>query len=197
MDLVFAGPLGAQLDQQALDQRAQQIADNLGVSLDNLVLTVRSAAFKDPGTRRQLYVSAGLDASSCQTGANVTLTTVTVAFSTGNETLEKLFIAALQAPVSNATIVTNADGVVFRSCSNSVTRSQRLVAVAPSPPSAPPPPFIATASINTYGTVLIGSAGIVTLLFGLCGQRLLGGTVRRRKEENEAQQNEAGESLLG
>ena len=155
----FSGPRGATLDQQALDERAQQIADQLGISTDDFTLSVDSALYTGYGPQRRgrkLYVSDPLVAQDCP--ANTTQLVVTVSFNTNNETLEKQFIAALRAPLSNATTLTTASGDTWTSCSNSVTRSRarccprrsrrrrrrrprsrprRLATMAPSPWEAP------------------------------------------------------------
>jgi len=194
--VVFGGPPSAVLDQQALDQRAQQIADQLGISTDDFTLMVLSESHSNAPERRarKLFISDQLRSEGCP--ANATQLVVTVRFNTNNETLEKQFIEALQAPLSNSTTLTTATGDTWRTCSNAVTSSKRLTRSAPSPPGAPPPPTITSVQLGSYGTVAMGSSFILLFCLGMCGQRALTPRIRRRQQEKRLREAEAGQSLL-
>jgi len=195
--VVFAGPPSEVLDQQALDQRARQIADQLGISTDDFTLRVLSESHSNAPERRarKLFVSDQLQSEGCP--ANATELVVTVRFNTNNETLEKQFIEALQAPLSNSTTLTTSTGATWRTCSNAVTRSKRLTRSAPSPPGAPPPPTITSVQLGSYGTVVMGSSFILLFFVGMCGQRALTPRIRRRQQEKRIREAEAGQSLMG
>lgn len=195
--MVFAGPPSEVLDQQALDQRARQIADQLGISTDDFTLRVLSESHSNAPERRarKLFVSDQLQSEGCP--ANATELVVTVRFNTNNETLEKQFIEALQAPLSNSTTLTTSTGATWRTCSNAVTRSKRLTRSAPSPPGAPPPPTITSVQLGSYGTVVMGSSFILLFFVGMCGQRALTPRIRRRQQEKRIREAEAGQSLMG
>ena len=195
--MVFAGPPSEVLDQQALDQRARQIADQLGISTDDFTLRVLSESHSNAPKRRarKLFVSDQLQSEGCP--ANATQLVVTVRFNTNNETLEKQFIEALQAPLSNSTTLTTSTGATWRTCSNAVTRSKRLTRSAPSPPGAPPPPTITSVQLGSYGTVVMGSSFILLFFVGMCGQRALTPRIRRRQQEKRIREAEAGQSLMG
>ena len=195
--MVFAGPPSEVLDQQALDQRARQIADQLGISTDDFTLRVLSESHSNAPERRarKLFVSDQLQSEGCP--ANATQLVVTVRFNTNNETLEKQFIEALQAPLSNSTTLTTSTGATWRTCSNAVTRSKRLTRSAPSPPGAPPPPTITSVQLGSYGTVVMGSSFILLFFVGMCGQRALTPRIRRRQQEKRIREAEAGQSLMG
>ena len=200
--MVFSGPSGSYLDEQALDQRRQQIADELGVSPDDIRLSVEHAPYSGARRalahaarpRRELFTSAPLNTSTCP-GGNTTQFIITVSFVTSDESFEKFFVETISAAISNATLLTTATGEVFRSCSNPVVESQRLVH-AYAPPNLPPIPYVTVAQINSYGTVLIGSAGFLTLFCGLCGQWCFAAGLQRRRKEKKAKTGDAGQSLL-
>jgi len=197
--VVFAGPPSEVLDQQALDQRAQQIAVQLGldISTANFTLRVLTGSHSNAPERRarKLFVSDQLQSEGCP--ANATQLVVTVRFNTNNETLEKQFIEALQAPLGNSTTLTTSTGATWRTCSNAVTRSKRLTRSAPSPPGAPPPPTITSVQLGSYGTVVMGSSFILLFFVGMCGQRALTPRIRRRQQEKRIREAEAGQSLMG
>lgn len=205
MDLIVSGPVDEELDQLALDERKQEVTDQLlgiGMSTDDFSLGVDQAPYQTAsrrkleteGYRRKFFESGPLNADACPVNASIILLSVTL--HTTNETLEKLLIEELKTPMSNATIFTTASGQIFRSCSAAVTMSSRIIVPAPSPPNFPPLPFIAQTTVAAVGRVSIGIVAGFVFILGCLGQWCLVPSFRRASKKRKDARTQDTDSLI-
>lgn len=184
-DVVFYGPLNGTLDQVAFDERVQQMETQLGIPVDDFSLSTNSDSLSDYTSwrrGRQLFVSGQLDSSSCP--ENTSHAVVTVQLTTRNETVEKLFMQMLQTVDVLLVTITTSTGQAWHSCSNAVTRSQRLVISAPHPPPFPSPvPTLSADAVRWFSLCLILVAASCIVLCGSCGQRILGNILKGRVDK--------------